>query len=83
MIFSTTYKIDTSYRYEHTQPDEFYMDMEFFPIVLIKEYHLKKRFLFWWFPIKKYKSIKNFKTQEDAVNYIVSHNKGKVINLIR
>lgn len=82
-IVPVTYKIGTTYRYDHTQPDlEFYMGFEA-PIVLIKEYQIKKKFLFWWFPIKEYEWVKNFKTQEDAVNYIVSHNKGRVINLIR
>jgi len=81
-IVPITYKIGSTYRYDAQPQLEFYLGFEA-PIVLIKEYQIKKKFLFWWFPVKEYQWIKNFKSQEDAVKYIISHNKGRVVNLIR
>jgi len=81
-VVPVTYKVSSAFKINQSALD-YYCGFEEPDVVCVLEYQINKKFLFWWVPIKEYDYIKNFKTQDDAIIYIASHNKGKVINLIR
>ena len=83
-IIPITYKIGRAYTFEDPMSIEFYCGFES-PVVYVVEYQLQKKFLFWWKYVKHKETnvIVSFKAQEDAVNYVIKHNKGRSVNLIR
>jgi hypothetical protein len=82
-IVPVTYKIAKTHRWEDLRNGIAFFG--YAPIVMVIEYQIQKKNLFGWRYIRYgcFDPVQNFKSQDDAINYIIAHNKGRVVNLIR
>lgn len=80
-IKTVTYKIRKTSEFAQSSLD-FYIGVDE-PIVCIVEYQIQYRYFFCWRYVYNSNIIRNFKTHDAALNYIIEHNRGRVVNLIR
>ncbi len=81
-----TYKITkinrTFYDYEYISNLDYFIGVAP-PLIEVEDYYIAKKFMYWWFFIKEDKYVKRFNTLDEAIKYITSRNKGRLVNLIR